>query len=69
MRAASFLEVIKRCGAILLINGNVKEEGTSGSMGGSPDIKFDIQRKLGGRLKCAIVDAQIRAAASPRLPM
>jgi hypothetical protein len=60
---SSFLEIIKRCGAILLINGNVKEEDDLWIDGRVADIKFDIQRKLGGRLKCAIVDAPIE----PRL--
>lgn len=60
---SSFLEIIKRCGAILLINGNVKEEDDLWVDGRVADIKFDIQRKLGGRLKCAIVDAPI----DPRL--
>lgn len=60
---SSFLEIIKRCGAILLINGNVKEEDDLWIDGRVADIKFDIQRKLGGRLKCAIVDAPI----DPRL--
>jgi hypothetical protein len=54
---ASFLEVIRRCGAILLINGNIKQEDDLWIDGRVADIKFDIQRKLGGRLKCAIVDA------------
>lgn len=60
---SSFLEIIKRCGAILLINGNVKEEDDLWIDGRVADIKFDLQRKLGGRLKCAIVDAPI----DPRL--
>ena len=60
---SSFLEIIKRCGAILLINGNVKEEDDLWIDGRVADIKFDIQRKLGGHLKCAIVDAPI----DPRL--
>ena len=60
---SSFLEIIRRCGAILLINGNVKEEDDLWIDGRVADIKFDIQRKLGGRLKCAIVDAPI----DPRL--
>ncbi len=60
---SSFLEIIRRCGAILLINGTVKEEDDLWIDGRVADIKFDIQRKLGGRLKCAIVDAPI----DPRL--
>jgi hypothetical protein len=60
---SSFLEIIKRCGAILLINGNVKEEDDLWIDGRVADIKFDIQRKLGSRLKCAIFDAPIE----PRL--
>ena len=60
---SSFLEIVKRCGAILLINGNVKEEDELWIDGRVADIKFDIQRKLRGRLKCAIVDAPIE----PRL--
>ena len=60
---SSFLEIIRRCGAILLINGNVKEEDDLWIDGRVADIKFDIQRKLGGHLKCAIVDAPIE----PRL--
>ena len=58
-----FLEIIKRCGAILLINGNVKEEDGLWIDGRVLDIECDIQRKLGGRLKYAIVDAPIE----PRL--
>jgi hypothetical protein len=54
---STFLEVIKRCGAILLINGNVKEEDQLWVDGRVADIKFDIQRKLGGRLPYAIIDA------------
>jgi hypothetical protein len=54
---SSFLDVVRRCGAILLINGNVKEEDRLWIDGRVADIKFDIQRKLGGRLPCAIVDA------------
>jgi hypothetical protein len=60
---SSFLEIIRRCGAILLINGDVKKEDELWIDGRVADIKFDIQRKLGGRLKCAIVDAPI----DPRL--
>jgi hypothetical protein len=60
---SSFLEIIKRCGAILLINGNVKQEDDLWIDGRVADIQFDIQRKLGNRLKCAIVDAPIE----PRL--
>jgi TIR domain len=60
---SSFLQIVKRCGAILLINGNVKEEDDLWIDGRVADIKFDIQRKLGGNLKCAIVDAPIE----PRL--
>jgi hypothetical protein len=55
--ASSFLDVVRRCGAILLINGNVKEEDRLWIDGRVADIKFDIQRKLGSRLPCAIVDA------------
>jgi hypothetical protein len=55
--ASSFLDVVRRCGAILLINGNVKEEDRLWIDGRVADIKFDIQRKLGGHLPCAIVDA------------
>ena len=62
---SSFLEIIKRCGAILLINGNVKEEDELWIDGRVADIKFDIQRKLRGQLKCAIVDAPI----GPRLDL
>ena len=58
-----FLEIIKRCGAILLINGNVKEDDGLWIDGRVLDIECDIQRKLGGRLKYAIVDAPIE----PRL--
>jgi TIR domain len=60
---SSFLEIVKRCGAILLINGTVKQEDDLWIDGRVADIKFDIQRKLGNRLKCAIVDAPIE----PRL--
>jgi len=54
---SSFLDLVKRCGAILLINGNVKEEDRLWVDGRVADIKYDIQRKLGGRLPYAIVDA------------
>jgi len=55
--SSSFLNVVRRCGAILLINGNVKEEDRLWVDGRVADIKYDIQRKLGGRLPFAIVDA------------
>jgi hypothetical protein len=54
---SSFLDVVRRCGAILLINGNVKEVDLLWIDGRVADIKFDIQRKLGGRVPYAIVDA------------
>jgi hypothetical protein len=55
--SSSFLEVVRRCGAILLINGNVKEEDRLWIDGRVADIKFDIERKLGSHLPYAIVDA------------
>jgi hypothetical protein len=54
---SSFLNIVRRCGAILLINGNVKEEDRLWIDGRVADIKFDIQRKLGGHPPYAIVDA------------
>ena len=61
----SFLDIVRRCGAILLINGNVKEEDRLWIDGRVADIKFDIQRKLGGHLPCAIVDAPPEPRLAP----
>ena len=54
---SSFLDVVRRCGAILLINGNIKEEDLWWIDNRVADINFYVQRKLGGRLRYAIVDA------------
>jgi hypothetical protein len=55
--SSSFLDIVRRCGAILLINGNVKQEDRLWIDGRVADIIFDIQRKLGGHPPYAIVDA------------
>jgi TIR domain len=53
----SFLEIVRRCDAILLINGNVKEHYKLWIEGRLADIKYDIQRKLGRKLSYVVVDA------------
>jgi hypothetical protein len=54
---SSFLDVVRRCGAILLINGSIKQDDLWWIDNRVADIKFYLQRKLGGRLPYAIVDA------------
>jgi hypothetical protein len=54
---SSFFEIVGRCGAILLINGNIKEDDLWWIDNRVADINFYVQRKVGGRLPYAIVDA------------
>lgn len=54
---SSFLDIVRRCRAILLINGNVKQGDELWVDGRVADIKFDIERKLGNHLPYAILDA------------
>jgi hypothetical protein len=62
----TFLNVVRRCGAILLINGNVKEEDGLWVDDRVLDIQFDIRPKLGGRLPYAIVDGPPDPRLEPR---
>ena len=53
---SSFLEVLRRCSSVLLINSKVKEEDVHWIDQRIADFKFDIQRKLGRQLHLLIVD-------------
>jgi hypothetical protein len=63
---SSFLNLVRRCGAILLINGSVKEEDRLWVDDRVADIEFDIQEKLGGHLPYAIVDGPPAPRLQPR---
>ena len=63
---SSFLSIVRRCGAILLINGSVKEEDRLWVDGRVADIEFDIQQKLGSHLPYAIVDGPPDPRLEPR---
>jgi TIR domain len=63
---SSFLNIVRRCGAILLINGSVKEEDRLWVDNRVADIEFDIQQKLGGLLPYAIVDGPPAPRLAPR---
>ena len=60
------LNILRYCGAILLINGNVKEEERLWIDERVADIKFDIQRKLKRRLPYAVFDAPPEPRLKPR---
>ncbi len=68
MNERSFLSLIRRCGAILLIHGSVKETDSLWIDDRVSDIKLDIQRKLGGHPPYAIIDAPPPPRLEPPQP-